>query len=60
MLQNPYQRDNKWYFYDESDFEHGPFEDKLAAQTALEIYCRDALADDPFGLQAWTLRNTWK
>ena len=40
---NPYERDGKWYWYDETDEEQGPFDTYYAALFSLEDYIMNIL-----------------
>lgn len=35
MLDNPFQREGKWWFFDDGGFACGPYDEKEHAQTAL-------------------------
>jgi hypothetical protein len=35
---NPYEREGKWWFYDEADSEHGPYDDRVTACVELHKY----------------------
>lgn len=37
-MDNPYQREGKWYFFDETEQEHGPYETKKQAEWELDWY----------------------
>jgi hypothetical protein len=36
---NPYERDGKWWFYDETGCEYGPYRDEATASLELKHYC---------------------
>jgi hypothetical protein len=40
---NPYYRENRWYFYEETQMEQGPFVSLAHAQEAFAIYVRNTL-----------------
>lgn len=39
-LENPYERDGKWFFYDEMGCEYGPYKSQQKAARELKSYCR--------------------
>jgi hypothetical protein len=42
---NPYEHEGKWWFYDEADIEHGPYDDRVTAGIELNRYVEAYLGD---------------
>ncbi len=43
---NPYERDNKWFWYDEGYYEYGPYDTEEEAFIDYSYYVRIELGED--------------
>ena len=43
MLDNPYEKDGKWWWYDETQLDYGPYDTEEEALLVLKEYCEKYL-----------------